>query len=57
MIKIQKSHVGLLHKSLGIPQGKPVPAADLMRAMHSKSPAVRKRAVFANNAKGWSHSK
>lgn len=56
-IEIKKSHVGLLRKNLHVPEGKPIPAADLMKALHSGSAAVRKRAVFASNSKKWNHGK
>ncbi len=52
-IKIKKSHKGLLHKDLGVPEGEKIPAAKLESAKNSKDPAVRKRATFAKNAKGW----
>jgi hypothetical protein len=54
-IHIKKSHQGLLHKNLGVAQGKPIPAGKLAKAEKSPSPAVRKRAVFAANAKKWHH--
>ena len=57
MIAIKKSRKGLLHKDLGVAQGKPIPAGKLAKAKNSKSAAVRKRATFAQNAKGWSHNK
>lgn len=46
---IKKSHKGLLHKDLGVPQGEKIPRAKLEAAKHSENPAVRKRAVFAEN--------
>ena len=52
-IKIKKSHEGLLHKDLGVKKGEKIPAGKLAKAEHSKSAAVRKRAVFAKNAKSW----
>ena len=55
-IHIKKSHEGLLHKNLGVAADKPIPAAKLEKAAHSDSAAVRKRAVFAENAKHWHHS-
>ena len=55
MIKIKPSHKGLLHKNLGVKAGKPIPAAKLAKAANSKDAAVRKRAVFAENAKHWHH--
>lgn len=53
-IQIKPSHKGLLHKKLGVPQGKKIPAARLEKAEHSKSPALRKEARFAKNAKKFS---
>lgn len=55
MIKIKKSHKGLLHKDLGVPEGEPIPAGKLASAKNSTNPAVRKRATFAANAKKWNH--
>jgi hypothetical protein len=52
---IKKSHEGELHRDLGVPQGRPIPASKLRQAAHSPDPAVRKRAVFAENAKKWRH--
>jgi hypothetical protein len=52
-IKIKKSHKGLLHKDLNVPAGQRIPPGKLAEALHSESAAVRKRAVFAKNAKGW----
>lgn len=54
-IHIKASHKGLLHKNLGVPAGKPIPAAKLAKAKNSSDPAVRKRATFAQNAKHWHH--
>lgn len=54
-IHIKPSHEGLLHKNLGVPQGKPIPSGKLAEAKNSKDPAVRKRATFAENAKHWHH--
>lgn len=56
-INIKPSHKGRLHEKLGVPQGKPIPAAKLNQALHSKSAAERKEANFAKNAKGFSHKK
>lgn len=41
------SHPGALHKQLGVPQGKKIPAAKLAAATHSKDPLLRKRANLA----------
>jgi len=54
-IHIKPSHKGLLHQNLGVPAGKPIPAGKLEKAAHSSDPAIKKRAVFAENAKKWSH--
>lgn len=48
-IKIKKSHRGLLHKDLDVPQGQKIPRAKLVKAKNSKNPKVRKRANFALN--------
>ena len=54
-IHIKKSHQGLLHKNLGVASDKAIPAKKLSKALHSSDPAVKKRAVFAENAKHWHH--
>jgi hypothetical protein len=54
-IHIKPSHKGELHRDLGVAQGKPISLADLMQAKRSKSPAVRRRATFAANARTWNH--
>lgn len=54
-INIKPSHKGLLHKDLGVAKGKKIPAGKLAAAAHSSNAAVRKRAVFAENAKHWNH--
>jgi hypothetical protein len=54
-IHIKPSHKGLLHEDLGVPQGKPIPVKRLAKAEKSENPAVKKRAVFAENAKHWNH--
>lgn len=54
-IKIKPSHKGLLHKNTGTPQGQKVPVSKIKSAEHSSDPAVRKRAVFADNARKWNH--
>jgi hypothetical protein len=54
-IKINPAHKGMLHKDLGIPQSQPIPLSSLAKAENSKNPAVRKRAVFAKNARSFRH--
>ena len=52
---IKPSHEGLLHEDLGVPKDKPIPESKLEKALHSEDPAVKKRAVFTENAKHWNH--
>jgi hypothetical protein len=54
-IHIKPSHKGKLHRALGVPEGKPIPAGKLAQALDSKSAALRKEANFARNAKSWKH--
>lgn len=51
---IQKAikHKGALHKELGVPEGKKIPASKLKKAEHSKNPTLKKRAVLAETLKG-----
>lgn len=48
-IHIKPSHKGLLDKDLGVPLSQPIPKAKIEAATHSSDPAVKKRAVFAQN--------
>lgn len=48
-IHIKKSHRGLLHSKLGIPQDEKIPEARLLAAKNSNSPAMRKESNFAIN--------
>lgn len=52
-INIKPSHKGLLHKKLGVKQGDKIPASKIVSAKNSSSPATRKQATFAANAKKW----
>lgn len=54
-IHIKASHVGKLHRALGIAQGRPIPHSVLMAHKNDKSPAMRKMVNFALNAKGFKH--
>lgn len=54
-INIKPSHKGLLHKDLGVPAGKPIPLAKMKKAAATASPAVKKRIVFAENARKFHH--
>lgn len=51
--EIKPSHKGLLHQDLGVPEGKKLTLSDINKAMHSPSPAVRKRANFAKVTRKW----
>ena len=53
-INIKPSHKGLLHKNLGVPQGRKIPVSKLA-VKSTDSEAVRKRKQFAINAKKWKH--
>lgn len=56
-IKIKASNKGKLRDETKTPKGKDIPASKLAKAAKSKDPAVKKRAVFAENAKKWSKGK
>ncbi len=56
-IHLNPAHKGDLHKALGIPQDKPIPAKELDAATHSSSAHVRAMAHFAKNARGFKHGK
>jgi len=47
--EIKKSHKGMLHKALGIPEGESIPMSRLQEAKNSKDPHVRRMANFAIN--------
>ncbi len=55
-IHIKPENEGKLRQETKTPEGKNIPAAKLEKAAQSPDPAVRKRAVFAENAKEWNHS-
>lgn len=54
-ISIKPSHVGKLHKDLGMPSYQPIPTAKLEAAKKTAGPAEKKRIVLAQNAKKWNH--
>lgn len=58
-IEIKPSHKGLLHKKLGVPQGKPIPDEDLTvpHGHNQNALALKKEIVFARNARKWNHKK
>ena len=45
-------HPGSLHKSLGVPEGKKIPAKKLAKAEHSDNPKLAKKAQLAETLKG-----
>lgn len=38
---------GALHRALGVPEGKKIPAKKMAKAEHSKSPLMKKRVALA----------
>lgn len=52
-IKIKPQNKGKLHRELGVPQDQKIPASKIAAAKNSPSPAVRKQATFAANARKW----
>lgn len=42
---------GALHRELGVPEGKTIPASKLRAASHSSNPTERKRAALAKVGK------
>lgn len=44
---------GALHKVLGVPEGKKIPAGKLEKATHSSNPLTKKRAVLAETARKY----
>jgi hypothetical protein len=56
-INIKPENKGKLHKALGVAQGSKIPAGKIAKAKKSESPALRKEATFAQNARHWHHTK
>lgn len=54
-IHIKPSNKGKLSRKLGVSESKDIPMKKLEKAKHSKSPALRKEANFAINAKKFKH--
>lgn len=48
-------HPGALHRELGVPAGKKIPAAKLAKAAHSNNPTLRRRVRFAKELKSFHH--
>ena len=53
-IRIKKNKEGSLHKHLGIPEGQEIPA-HLLEDKPGDSEAIRKKKLFARNARKWHH--
>lgn len=47
---------GGLHRSLGIPMDKKIPAKRLDKATHSRNPLIKKQAVLAKNFSKAKHN-
>lgn len=45
-------HKGALHRELGVPEGKTIPAAKVEKAAHSSNPILAQRARLAMTLKG-----
>jgi hypothetical protein len=58
---INPAHKGLLHKEMGVPQGKKINVGDLMaekaKAKRTGNSTLMKQANFAIVARGWKHRK
>lgn len=48
---------GALRKTLGAKPGKPIPAAKLEKATHSKNPTTKKRAILAETLRKMNKGK
>ena len=51
-IKGAIKHPGALHRTLGVPEGKKIPASKLAAAKNSSNPTTRRRANLASTLKG-----
>jgi hypothetical protein len=56
-IKGAIKHPGKLHRELGVPEGKKIPAKKLAKAEHSKNPTIRKEANLAKTLKSMHKKK
>ena len=48
-------HPGALHRELGVPQGKTIPAGKIAKAAHSDNPTLARRARLAETLKAMHH--
>lgn len=51
-IKKAIKHPGALHRELGVPEGKKIPAKKMEKALHSENPRMRKQANLAKTLRG-----
>lgn len=54
-IKIKPENRGKFHKDTDTPMGKKIPLSKIKKAEKSEDPAIRKRAVFAENSRKWNY--
>lgn len=54
-IKIKAANQGKLRATTGTKKGQKIPVAKLKKLARSSNLTTKRRAVFALNAKGWSH--
>jgi hypothetical protein len=47
----KKGSKGRLHRELGVPEGKKIPAKKMAKAAKSKNPKIRKQVQMAKNMK------
>ena len=47
-------HKGKLHRELGVPEGKKIPAKKMAAAAHSKNPEIKRDAIRAKTMAKWS---
>jgi len=50
--KATAKHKGALHRELGVPEGKKIPAKKIEKASHSKNKTLAKRANLAKTLSG-----
>ena len=50
-------HPGALHRALHVPEDKPIPAAKMEQAMHSKDMTIRHMAELAKTLHEMNHGK
>ena len=56
-IKGAIKHPGKLHRELGVPEGKKIPAKKLEKASHSKNTTLRREANLAETLKKLRHGR